>query len=94
MRYNCYFCYLSAFGLSEGIFSSFFASFIHTTGKHINRGGDMMEDDEYIFELFLEVMKRVEDDDPDGRLRLLSKDPRYAADDPAQRPKKTQLEKR
>ena len=54
----------------------------------------MMENDEYIFELFLEVMKRVEDDDADGRLRLLSKDPRYAADDPAQRPKKTQLEKR
>lgn len=53
-----------------------------------------MEDDEYIFELFLEVMKRVEDDDADGRLRLLSKDPRYAADDPVQRPKKTQIEKR
>ena len=53
-----------------------------------------MEDDAYIFELFLEVMKRVEDDNVDGRLRLLSKDPRYVADDPAQRPKKTQLEKR
>ena len=48
MRYNCYFCYLSAFGLSEGIFSSFFVSFIHTIGENVNKGGDMMEDDAYM----------------------------------------------
>ena len=40
-------------------------------------------DDEDIFEMFLEMMERLESDDPDGRMRLISKNPRYAADSPA-----------
>ena len=43
-------------------------------------------DDEDIFEMFLELMEQLEFDDPNGRMRLLSKDPRYAADDPASQP--------
>ena len=42
-----------------------------------------MEEDNDIFEMFLELMERVQDENPDGRMRVLSKDPRYAADDPA-----------
>lgn len=40
-------------------------------------------DDEDIFEMFLEMMEQLETDDPDGRMRLISKNPRYAADSPA-----------
>ena len=40
-----------------------------------------MDEDNDIFALFLEIMERIQDDDPDGRMRILSKDPRYAADD-------------
>ena len=54
-----------------------------------------MDDDAYIFDLFLEAMERLENDGADGRVRRLSKDPRYAADDPAQsKPTKTHTEKR
>jgi len=54
-----------------------------------------MEEDEYIFELFLKVMERIENDDAGGRLRILSKDPRYAVDDPVQiKPNKKHIEKR
>ena len=42
-----------------------------------------MDEDNDIFEMFLEVMEQVDSSDPDGRMRVLSKDPRYAADDPA-----------
>ena len=41
-----------------------------------------MDEDEYVFEMFIEAMERMENDSADGRLRMLSKDPRYAADDP------------
>ena len=40
-------------------------------------------DDEYVFEMFLEMMDQLDSDDSDGRMRVLSKEPRYAADDPA-----------
>lgn len=43
-----------------------------------------MDDD--IFEMFQELMEQLEFDDPNGRMRLLSKDPRYAADDPTAQP--------
>lgn len=42
----------------------------------------MYEDDD-IYELFLEIMEQVQKEAPAGRMRVLSKDPRYAADDPA-----------
>lgn len=54
-----------------------------------------MEEDEYVYELFLDVMERIENDDADGRLRMLSKDPRYAPDDPVQiQPNIKHIEKR
>ena len=42
-----------------------------------------MDEDNDIFEMFLELMEQLQSEDPDGRMHLLSKDPRYAADDPA-----------
>ena len=42
-----------------------------------------MDDDIYVFELFQEVIRSLEDDTAPGPMHLLSKDPRYAADDPA-----------
>ena len=54
-----------------------------------------MDGDAYIFDLFLETIEHLENNSADGRLRMLSKDPRYAADDPAQsKPTKTHIEKR
>ena len=54
-----------------------------------------MEEDEYVFELFLKVMERIENDDADGRMRMLSKDPRFVADDPVRvKPNKKYIEKR
>ena len=43
-----------------------------------------MDDDIYVFEMFLQIMQLFEDDIPDSRMRVLSKNPRYVADDPAQ----------
>ena len=42
-----------------------------------------MDEDYELFELFQEIMEQVQGDDSDGRLRMLSKNPRYAADDKA-----------
>ena len=54
-----------------------------------------MDEDEYVFDMFLEVIARMEKDDADGRLRMLSKDPRFIADDPDQvKPNKKHIEKR
>lgn len=51
-----------------------------------------MDDDVYLFEMFLQIMQLFEDDIPDSRMRVLSKNPCYAADDPAK--KKIRIEKR
>ena len=40
-------------------------------------------DDEDIFEMFLELMEQLDLDDPNSRMRVISKNPRYAADNPA-----------
>ena len=42
-----------------------------------------MDEDYELFELFQEIMEQVQGDDSDWRLRMLSKNPRYAADDKA-----------
>ena len=68
---------------AEGIFSSFFALVFNTISESNQEGGEVMEEDYDIFEMFLELMEQVQDENPDGRMRVLSKDPRYAADDPA-----------
>ena len=39
-----------------------------------------MDGDNYLFDLFMEVMKQGNGDGAGGRLRMLSKDPRYAED--------------
>jgi hypothetical protein len=41
-----------------------------------------MDDD--IYEMFLEIINQIHTEDTDGRARLLSKDPRYASDPPAE----------
>ena len=48
-----------------------------------------MDDDNDVFELFQQIMEQLQDKDPNGRLRMLSKNPRYAADDPAAQNRKT-----
>ena len=42
-----------------------------------------MDEDNDVFEMFQQIMEQLQDDDPDSRIRVLSKNPRYAADDPA-----------
>ena len=42
-----------------------------------------MNEEDDIYQLFLELMKQLQEEAPVGRLRVLSKNPRYAADDPA-----------
>lgn len=62
----------------------FFRYFFHAVTE-TTEGGDHMDDDVYVFEMFLQIMQLFEDDIPDSRMRVLSKNPRYAADDPAKR---------
>ena len=40
-----------------------------------------MDEDNVVYEMFLELMSRLDADDPDGRMRILSRNPRYAEDD-------------
>ena len=53
-------------------FGYFFHAVIETT-----EGGESMDDDIYVFEMFLQIMQLFEDDIPDSRMRVLSKNPRY-----------------
>ena len=79
--------------MAEGFFA-FFAYFFNTIAESNQEGGEVMEEDNDIFEMFLEVMEQLEPENPDGRMRVLSKDPRYAADDPAaSKPKNRYIER-
>ena len=42
-----------------------------------------MDDDMYLYDMFQKLMQQLDDDNDTGRMRVLSKEPRYAADDPA-----------
>ena len=42
-----------------------------------------MDEDNDIFEMFQQIMEQLQDDGTDDRIRMLSKNPRFAADDPA-----------
>lgn len=42
-----------------------------------------MDEDNDVFEMFQQIMEQLQDNDPDSRMRVLSKNPRYATDDPA-----------
>ena len=59
----------------------FFGYFFHAVIEP-TEGGEPMDDDIYVFEMFLQIMQLFEADIPDSRMRVLSKNPRYAADDP------------
>ena len=48
-----------------------------------------MDEDNDIFEMFLDLMEQQQSEDVDGRMRMISKNPRYAADDPAAQTSKT-----
>ena len=73
----------------------FFRYFFNTTNEIYDKGGEFMDEDEYVFEMFIEAMERMENDDADGRLRMVSKDPRFVADDPDRvKPNKKHIEKR
>ena len=50
---------------------------------NLMRGGEGMDDDIYVFELFQQVLRSLDEDTSPGRMQILSKDPQYAADDPA-----------
>ena len=41
-----------------------------------------MDGDEDFYEMFREIMEQLDDEDPAGRMRMLSKNPRYGAEDP------------
>ena len=43
-------------------------------------GGEAMDEDYEIFEMFLELVMKLEADDPDGRMRILSHNPRFDED--------------
>ena len=45
------------------------------------KGGEPLDEDNDIFEMFQELMAKLDADDPDGRMRILSQNPRYAEDD-------------
>ena len=36
-----------------------------------------MDEDTHIYDMFLELMAKLAADDPEGRMRMLSKNPRY-----------------
>ena len=42
-----------------------------------------MDEDNELFEMFQQIMEQVQDDGSDGRILILSKNPRYAANAPA-----------
>ena len=42
-----------------------------------------MDDDMYLYDMFQELMQQLDDGNDTGRMRVLSKEPRHAADDPA-----------
>ena len=40
-------------------------------------GGELMDEDNDIFEMFLEIMASLDQDNPEGRMRVLSQNPRF-----------------
>ena len=75
-----------ALGFGQGFFFCLFSvisSMLELNPNH--KGGDVMDDDIYMFEMFQQMMQQLLENSPDGRMRMLSRTPRYAADDPAKR---------
>ena len=42
-----------------------------------------MDEDDYMFEMMQDLLASLQADGPNGRMRVISKDPRFAADIPA-----------
>ena len=40
-------------------------------------GGELMDEDNDIFEMFLEIIAALDQKDPEGRMRILSQNPRF-----------------
>jgi hypothetical protein len=40
-----------------------------------------MDEDDILYEMFLELTAKLDAYDPDGRMRILGQNPRYAEDD-------------
>lgn len=66
---------LTPSAMAEGVFLPFFALFFNTMTKSNRKGGEVMDEDNDIFEMFLEMMEHLDLDDPNGRMRVLGKDP-------------------
>ena len=66
---------LDAFGLWPRVFSSFFASFFNTIDETQQKGGDVMDEDNDIFEMFLELITQA----PWGG-NVPNTDPQYTTD--------------
>lgn len=43
-----------------------------------------MDEDDILYEMFLELKAKLDADDPDGRMRILSQNPRYTEDEELQ----------
>ena len=67
----------------------FFGFFFHTDVEYFKKGGAAMDEDNDVFEMFLVMMEQLQSNDSEGRMRMLSKNPRYAADSPGNKSEKT-----
>lgn len=68
----------------------FFVFFFHVSAEPNHKGGEVMDDDVYMFEMFQQMMQQLEEDPPANCMRVLIKNPRYTADDPAKTKIKTE----
>ena len=65
----------SAFGPMA--FFVFFCLFILSCLYQKMYGGELMDEDNDIFEMFLEIIASMDQDNPEGRMRVLSQNPRF-----------------
>lgn len=74
---------LNHFTLSALWLMAFFSPFSlkYSMLLETEHGGEVMDDDTDIFEMFLELMVKLATDDPEGRMRVRSQNPRYAESD-------------
>ena len=63
-----------------GVFSPFLCYFFYFVCMP-TKGGEPMDEDDILYEMFLELTAKLDADDSDGRMRILSQNPRYAEDD-------------
>ena len=66
---------------AEGDFLCLFSVLSSILLLEHDKGGVPMDDEE-IYEMFLELIEQLDLQDPDGRIRVLSKLPRYTTEEP------------